>query len=82
MTDEQMAAVEAIKEIARTNNLVVAAICSEWNVVNYYNENEDKLTLKDCHAVIHSLAADLSGQVQETGRLLRKVRYFTDMYER
>lgn len=82
MTDEQMAAVEAIKEIARTNNLVVTAICSPQDIVNYYNENEDKLTLKNCHAVIRGLAADLSGQVQETERLLRKVRYFTDMYER
>ena len=37
--------------------------------------------IKDCHQVIRGLAADLSGQVQESQRLLRKIKYFTDMYE-
>lgn len=52
MTDEQLASVETIKEIADTNNLVIAAIWSANDVVSYYNENEDKITLDEAEEML------------------------------
>ncbi len=67
MTDEQMAAVEAIKKIARTNNLVVAAIWSAQDVVNYYNENEDKLTLEEAEEILFNWEKEIKESAQVNG---------------
>ena len=67
MTDEQIVAVGAIKKIARTNNLVVAAIWSAQDVVNYYNENEDKLTLEEAEEILFNWTKQLEENAVENG---------------
>ena len=67
MTNEQVAAAEKIKEIADTNNLVVAAIWCASDVVSYFNENEDKITLDDAEEMLFNWEKQLKENAIENG---------------
>ena len=67
MTEEQMVAVETIKEIARTNNLVVAAIWSAQDVANYYNENETKITLEEAEEMLFNWEKEIKDNAVTNG---------------
>lgn len=67
MTNEQVAAAEKIKEIADTNNLVVAAIWCASDVVSYFNENEDKVTLDDAEEMLFNWEKQLKENAIENG---------------
>lgn len=67
MTNEQMAAAEQIREIADKNNLVVAAIWSAQDVVNYYNENENKLTLEEAEEILFNWEKEIKESAQVNG---------------
>ena len=67
MTNEQVAAAKKIKEIADTNNLVVAAIWCASDVVSYFNENEDKITLDDGEEMLFNWEKQLKENAIENG---------------
>ena len=67
MTDEQLAAVETIKEIADTNNLVIAAIWSASDVASYYNENEDKITLDEAEEMLFNWEKEIKDNAVTNG---------------
>ena len=67
MTNEQMAAAEQIREIADKNNLVVAAIWSASDIVSYFNENEDKITLDDAEEMLFNWEKQLKENAIENG---------------
>lgn len=67
MTDEQITAVKTIKEIAQTNNLVIAAIWSAQDVANYYNENEDKITLNDAEEMLFNWEKEIKDNAVTNG---------------
>lgn len=67
MTDEQMAAVEAIKEIARENSLVIAGIWSASDVANYYNENETKITLDEAEEMLFNWEKEMKDNAVTNG---------------
>ena len=67
MTDEQMAAVETIKEIARENSLVIAGIWSASDVANYYNENETKITLDEAEEMLFNWQKELKDNAITNG---------------
>ena len=67
MTNEQMAAAAQIREIADKNNLVVAAIWSASDIVSYFNENEDKITLDDAEEMLFNWEKQLKENAIENG---------------
>ena len=67
MTDEQIAAANQIKEIADTNNLVIAAIWCASDVASYYNENEDKITLDDAEEMLFNWEKEIKDNAVTNG---------------
>jgi len=83
MTNEQAAAIEEIREIADKHNLVVSAIWSANDVMEYYNNDHDEdkpdMTIEEAEEILFNWEKELKENAIENGyRVIDMMLEFED----